>query len=167
MGSKVIAYTDNNPVAHLQTARLGATEQKWIAQLAAFDYEVKYRSGRENANADALSRFPVETPVADVAAVTGTDVEMAQVQCMEEWQTKQREDEHLEVVRRYVENGEFPTGSAWRAAPPEVKRLLQQRPRLVQRDVVLCRRVIDYNTHEARFQIICPTLQCKGVEETS
>lgn len=47
MGSKVIAYTDNNPVAHLQTAHLGATEQRWIAQLAAFDYEVKYRSGRE------------------------------------------------------------------------------------------------------------------------
>ena len=69
MGTKVVVYTDNNPVAHLQSARLGATEQRWVAQLAAFDYEVKYRSGKENANADALSRVPVGVPVgADVAA---------------------------------------------------------------------------------------------------
>lgn len=74
MGTKVIVYTDNNPVAHLQTARLGATEQRWIAQLAAFDYEVKFRSGRENTNADALSRVPLRTPV-DVAAIHSTNEE--------------------------------------------------------------------------------------------
>ena len=60
-----------------------------------------------------------------------------------DWQTKQREDEDLELARRYVEIGHFPTGAAWRGAPPKVKRLLQQRAKLVLRDGVLCRRIID------------------------
>lgn len=30
-GAQFTVYTDNNPVAHLQTARLGAVEQRWVA----------------------------------------------------------------------------------------------------------------------------------------
>lgn len=56
LGHKCVVYTDNNPLSHLSSARLGATEQRWAAQLAAFDFEIKYRSGRVNKNADALSR---------------------------------------------------------------------------------------------------------------
>lgn len=56
LGHKCIIYTDNNPLSHLATARLGATEQQWVAQLSLFDYELRYRSGRNNKNADALSR---------------------------------------------------------------------------------------------------------------
>ena len=56
LGSKFVVYTDNNPLAYLNTAKLGATEMRWVAQLAQFDFSVKYRSGKSNANADALSR---------------------------------------------------------------------------------------------------------------
>ena len=59
MGRKTVVWTDNNPLAHLQTAKLGATEQRWVAQLAPFDLEVKYRTGRSNKCADALSRNPL------------------------------------------------------------------------------------------------------------
>ncbi|KAJ8356902.1 hypothetical protein SKAU_G00196960 [Synaphobranchus kaupii] len=38
---------------------LGATEQRWVAQLANYDMEVKYRPGALNANADLLSRLQV------------------------------------------------------------------------------------------------------------
>ncbi|RXN15293.1 membrane-bound immunoglobulin [Labeo rohita] len=51
--------SDNNPLAHLNTANLGAVEQRWAAQLAGFQFEVRYRPGRTNGNADALSRWPV------------------------------------------------------------------------------------------------------------
>ncbi len=51
-----MVFTDNNPLSHLTTAKLGATEQWWAAQLAAFDFELRYRSGRSNRNAVALSR---------------------------------------------------------------------------------------------------------------
>ncbi|KAL1280076.1 hypothetical protein QQF64_014676 [Cirrhinus molitorella] len=56
LGQKCVVYTDNNPLSHLASAKLGATEQRWAAQLASFDFEVRYRSGRSNKNADALSR---------------------------------------------------------------------------------------------------------------
>ncbi|KAL1278989.1 hypothetical protein QQF64_025662 [Cirrhinus molitorella] len=55
---RIIAYviTDNNPLCHLQTIKLGAVEQRWVAQLSVFNFEVKYRPGKSNAKADALSR---------------------------------------------------------------------------------------------------------------
>lgn len=56
LGSKFIVLTDNNPLCHLKTAKLGAIEQRWVAQLSVFDFEVKYRPGCSNAAADALSR---------------------------------------------------------------------------------------------------------------
>lgn len=59
LGAKFVVYTDNNPLSYLQTAKLGATETRWASQLAQFDFEVKFRSGKVNRNADALSRKPV------------------------------------------------------------------------------------------------------------
>uniref|UniRef100_A0A8C5C0T7 Gypsy retrotransposon integrase-like protein 1 n=1 Tax=Gadus morhua TaxID=8049 RepID=A0A8C5C0T7_GADMO len=56
LGQKCVVFTDNHPLSHLSTAKLGATEQRWASQLAAFDFTIKYRPGRSNQNADALSR---------------------------------------------------------------------------------------------------------------
>lgn len=65
LGSKFEVFTDNNPLKYLQTtAKLGALEQRWAAQLALFDFTINYRSGRSNANANALSRQP-HGPVPD------------------------------------------------------------------------------------------------------
>ena len=58
LGQKFVCYTDNNPLKYLQsTVRLSAVEQRWEAQLAMFDYEIKYRPGAANIKADALSRL--------------------------------------------------------------------------------------------------------------
>ena len=55
--TQCIVYTDNNPLSYLlTTAKLGATEMRWAAQIAQFRISIKYRSGCTNANADALSR---------------------------------------------------------------------------------------------------------------
>ena len=56
LGAKFVVYTDNNPLSHLQTAKLAAVEQRWASQLAVFDFQLKYRPGTANRNADALSR---------------------------------------------------------------------------------------------------------------
>lgn len=52
--------------SHLNTAKLGATEQRWVAELVVFDYTVRYHPGRNNRNADALSSQCL--PQAEVAA---------------------------------------------------------------------------------------------------
>lgn len=43
-------------MTHLETAQLGALEQRWVAQLANFRYPVKYSPGTQNKN--TLSKLP-------------------------------------------------------------------------------------------------------------
>lgn len=53
-------YTDNNPLTYvLSTAKLNATGHRWVGELADFHFEIKYRPGKINIDADTLSRFPV------------------------------------------------------------------------------------------------------------
>lgn len=56
--SQFTVVTDHNPLHYLDTANLGAVEQRWVAQLAEYDFVVHYKPGRSNQNADALSRVP-------------------------------------------------------------------------------------------------------------
>ena len=64
LGHRFDVFTDNNPLTHLQTAKFGATEQRWIAEISAVrDMKTHLESGRLNRNADALSRQPIETPL--------------------------------------------------------------------------------------------------------
>ena len=57
IGAEFEVFTDNNPLSYLQTsAKLGATETRWAAELSQFNFKIKYRSGKSNGNADALSR---------------------------------------------------------------------------------------------------------------
>lgn len=45
ISSKFSVVTDHNPLRYLETANLGAVEQRWMAQLAEFDFEVYYKPG--------------------------------------------------------------------------------------------------------------------------
>lgn len=49
--------TDHNPLRYLSSANLGAVEQYWVAQLAEFHFDILYKPGRQNVNADVLSRI--------------------------------------------------------------------------------------------------------------
>lgn len=159
-GAKCTVVTDNNPVAHLQTARLGAVEQRWAAQLANFDFTVKYRAGHENANADSLSRFPVDR----MAPMEVRRVEATEDDCepvidlpdVEEWRKSQGEDEELQQVWKYVESSSAPSTMERANMSLTVKQLLRHSVKLVIQDGVLYKKMIDPSTHELHLQIICP-----------
>ena len=52
-------YTDNNPLTHIMTQkRLPAFEQRWVNALAGYNFTIKYRPGKHNANVDGLSWRP-------------------------------------------------------------------------------------------------------------
>ena len=58
-GHKFKVLTDNNPLTYvLSTAQLDATGHRWVAALAAYDFELKFRPGKQNADADCMSRLP-------------------------------------------------------------------------------------------------------------
>nr|XP_055037645.1 obscurin-like [Misgurnus anguillicaudatus] len=54
------ASTPQSGMMQITTAKLGAVEQRWVAQLANYDYQLQYQPGREHVNADVLSRLPEE-----------------------------------------------------------------------------------------------------------
>ena len=42
----------------LSTAKLDATGLRWVEELSDFNFEIKYRPGKVNIDADTLSRIP-------------------------------------------------------------------------------------------------------------
>ncbi|XP_057187744.1 retrovirus-related Pol polyprotein from transposon 412 [Triplophysa rosa] len=58
-GVKFEVRTDNNPLTYVLTsAKLDTTGHRWLAALSNYDFNLKYRSGVQNIDADALSRRP-------------------------------------------------------------------------------------------------------------
>lgn len=52
----------NNLLVYLSTAKLGALEQRWVAHLSKFNFQILSRPGGTNTNAYALSQCPVGGP---------------------------------------------------------------------------------------------------------
>ena len=54
-------YTDNNPLTYiLSSAKLSAVGHRWVAELADFNFDIKYRPGKSNIDAHMLSRQPLD-----------------------------------------------------------------------------------------------------------
>ena len=54
-GNTFDVYTDNNPLTYvLYTAKLDACSHRWVARLANYNFNIHYRSGITNVDADAL-----------------------------------------------------------------------------------------------------------------
>lgn len=56
-GAKFTVRTDNKPLTYVLTsAKLNATGHRWLAALATYDFNIQYRPGKTNTDADLLSR---------------------------------------------------------------------------------------------------------------
>ena len=65
-GNHFTVLTDNNPLTYvLTTAKLDATGHRWLAALATFNFDIKYKPGKQNQDADGLSRRPQAPPPDD------------------------------------------------------------------------------------------------------
>ena len=136
-------YTDNNPLTYvLTTAKLNAVGQRWVNELADFNFEIKYKPGKENVDADYLSRRPrdikqhctetvpqlvtgavqawvkeSQTPVVSARISVNTltlkpDGEITRVSA-EELRQKQESDEVVGPVLKAVVMGSRPSRKGW------------------------------------------------------
>ncbi len=179
LGSQCVVFTDNNPLSHLSTAKLGATEQRWAAQLAAFNFQIRYRSGKSNRNTDALSRqnFPEEGPLGGLALGTAVPALLQQAE-----EARSVVEVQQSVITALpgssgVEVGLLQTGDPviseilpfWRrkARPGmeerqrmsgEALKLLRQWDRFVERDGILYRRVQCPDGGEEVLQLLLPAV---------
>ena len=141
------AITDNNPLTHIMTTpRLNATSQRWVNELADFNFDLRYRPGRYNLDADALSRFPILTQFenhldaqvvnailnatkyadgekSDAVSVKMLEVDLKEIRCdvipwtLDEIRIEQENDPVIKTVLKGVRSGKKP--NAKELTPPE------------------------------------------------
>ncbi|XP_072293407.1 uncharacterized protein [Eucyclogobius newberryi] len=182
LGHRCVVYIDNNPLRHLSTAKLGAVEQRWASQLASFDFELRYRSGRSNRNADALSRqqdcdplnmaalvpgitvppslqllypWPVEVTQAVVSALPGrSSVDVRALQSL---------DPVIQEVAVFWRQNREPGPEERKRLSPPAMVLLRQWDRLVEREGILYRKIFRPDGGEAVFQLLLPVTMIEEV----
>ncbi|XP_042338496.1 uncharacterized protein LOC121939556, partial [Plectropomus leopardus] len=176
LGHKCIVYTDNNPLSHLSTAKLGATEQRWAAQLASFDFEIKYRSGKSNSNADALSRqHPPAVPDME-AMLPGTGLPEPLQQALQAQRTEasqavvialpshtpadiralQEADPTIRELLPFWKQKQRPTQEERERLSPPALALLRQWDRLAEKEGVLYRQIFRPDGAEVVLQLLLP-----------
>ena len=82
---------------------------RWGMAIQEFDITIHHRAGRCNGNADALSRFPLETTGEGVSEAEGVVATVA-IETESDLVTLQRQDQDLGLVIHYLETGVLPTG---------------------------------------------------------
>ncbi|KAJ7985934.1 hypothetical protein DPEC_G00345610 [Dallia pectoralis] len=168
-GASFTVFTDNNPLVHLDTAKLGAVEQRWVAQLANFTFTVKYRPGAANRNADVLSRLPGEVRVTSVevegGSQVGSDQDSREPLQREEptlWAIRQEEDPEVgNLVKMKVEN--LSLTQARSRLPSAMHRWLHEWERLEVQSGILGRRILEHDTGLQAFQCVVPSAYRMGV----
>uniref|UniRef100_A0A3B1IT31 Gypsy retrotransposon integrase-like protein 1 n=1 Tax=Astyanax mexicanus TaxID=7994 RepID=A0A3B1IT31_ASTMX len=178
LGHKCVVFTDNNPLSYLQSAKLGATEHRWAAQLAAFDFQIKYRSGRSNKNADALSRqhppgpgleeylpgtslpVPIQqaSQVDPLISATQTVVSVLPGSSSLDIRSLQDADSVLKEVLSFWEKQVQPSPAERRQISRPAMALLRQWDRLVEKEGVLYRRMFRSDGGEENLQLILPAV---------
>ena len=58
LGSKFTVFTDNNPLVYVKTSKLGTAQIHWLSELALYDFDIVYQTGRSNLVANTLSHRP-------------------------------------------------------------------------------------------------------------
>ena len=61
--NEFVVQTDNNPLTYIfSLANLDAAGQRWVAQLASYNFALEYQKGKDNTVADFLSRLDDRLP---------------------------------------------------------------------------------------------------------
>ena len=169
--AKFTVYTDNNPLTYVMTsAKLNATGMRWVTDLADFDFEIKYKPGKNNCDADGLSRKPLTIEelqhectetcekedwravlcVPDISAIQHVCISSleASVPCSDiepvskaDLGKAQSEDSVIGPVYQAMILGNRPTRTEYRECSAKTRLLLQQWNKLAIEEGVLVRKL--------------------------
>ncbi len=176
LGHQCIVLTDNNPLSHLSSAKLGALEQRWAAQLASFNFELRYRSGKSNTNADALSRLHPPRTVDLETIISGTTLPQPLKQALQDRAPVahqgaiqalpqhfpadigelQRVDSVTQEVLGFWHQKRYPTSDERKQLSPQGLVLLQQWGRLLEQAGVMYCQVARSDGGEPVLQVLLP-----------
>ncbi len=173
--SQFTVHTDNNPLTYVQTsAKLDATGHRWLAELCSFDFDIKYRSGQCNVDADSLSRLPgshqmpadvvsavcqqvpvqsyLETIGINPGEVSTDSFTSLQTKSREEWQVEQGNDQEVSSVVKVLLEGKV--RAKLKGLSPQVRAYFRKPAQLEVKHGVLYR-VREING-EKGYQLVLP-----------
>lgn len=173
--------TDHNPLTYVQsTAKLDAVGHRWMAELGAYNFNVSYKPGVLNRDADALSRRHREDGQIEDSTVKAIVTSLQAIQtyghCEAEsmsvhvdkaltsgialasgtvdWEQEQSQDPALIEVKSWLACGRKPTRAERAALEKDVLRFLEEWDRLVEDQGILYRK---RTTRDGDiFQVVCP-----------
>ena len=132
LGRKFQLLTDHAPLQWLSAQKMEGMLCRWALAMQEFDFDISYRKGSLNTNADALSRR-AGSGVVDTVAVTSTKVSLDEIRAA------QQEDEVLSKIYHSLFPARVqPSGKEWNSNP--LHRYKQLWSQLLLVDGVVCRR---------------------------
>ena len=109
LGHHCVVYTDHAACTSLLKApHLSAKLARWTMVVQEMDLEIKHRAGKGNSNADALSRNPVESTVAQVDVVEADSGPPPSFLETSQIAAKQKKDPDLLPMISYIASGTLP-----------------------------------------------------------
>ncbi|KAL6487816.1 hypothetical protein MHYP_G00044420 [Metynnis hypsauchen] len=154
MYSKFTVVTDHNPLRHLETANLGAVEQRWVAQLAEYNFEVCYKP--EKAKVGPSSAVALQASVRKkIIGYSWAEI-----------QEQQKSDPNAEPIYRAVMNDRRPTRAEEQRMSPSLRQLTRQFERLRLQKGVLFRIILDSRDGEGISQLVVPEMLQRQVYES-
>ena len=191
-GNRFEVFTDNNPMTYvLKNAKLDATGHRWVAALSAYDFELKYRPGKTNIDADVLSRIGNESQDENYTRISQESMKALCQNCLDvpyltslsisaevpddfdlyadivprDWRSHQMKDPVISIFVRSVTNKNKPDHR--QMTSKEGKTLLREFQRLVVRRGVLYRHITEHG--EDKYQLVLPSqyreLALKGAHD--
>ncbi|KAL5473476.1 hypothetical protein EMCRGX_G027965 [Ephydatia muelleri] len=118
-GQEFVIFSDHKPLQYLFSesrpvpAMASSRIQRWALTLSAYSYKMVFKSGKQQANADALSRLPLQTTVGDIPIPEDTVLMLqaldrsnaaVSVKQIREWTSK---DVGLSLVRSALKQGNW------------------------------------------------------------
>lgn len=123
LGHETVVYTDHSALKSLlNTSHPSGKLARWGMALQEISPEIRYRPGRKNGNADALSRTPTG-PTAPVGTINtegessrAGDVLQDESDALPGIAKEQRQDQYYGAIISYMENGVLPDDEklAWK-----------------------------------------------------
>ena len=184
-GGNFEVFTDNNHLTYvLTTAKLDATGQRWIANLANYNFQIFYRSGKSNIDADALSRIPWEVIQTDheqtgpivkslllhkPASVRVPHLPNAVIPVRElivrtdyqlsktQWKEEQSADPVIKQIIDLIRNKELDTHNCRSTDPSDLKGFVRLRKDLFLDNGLLYRKAYFKATNRQVHQFVMPT----------
>ena len=132
LGRAFTLVTDHEPLQWLSAQKMEGLLARWALAIQEYDFQIVYRKGQHNGNADALSRKAPDPRciTATTVALPGTTADIRQ---------GQKDDAVVRVIHAALSKSPHrPRDRAWRQPP--LRRYRQLWPQLVLTDDIVCRR---------------------------